>query len=78
MSKYKFDLSRGILLTAAMGLMCVGLDAILALWISVIGGVLLWIGVSVTTTALGLVGLVVVLLMIIGYSFTKEEAKWNS
>lgn len=78
MSKYKFDLSRGILLTAAMGLMCVGLDAILALWISVIGGVLLWAGISVTTTVLGLVGLAVVLLMIIGYSFTKEEDKWNS
>lgn len=73
MSKYKFSLSNGILWTAGLGLMCVGLDAILALWISVMGSLLILLGVAISASTLGLIGLLMVVLTIVLYSFTKEE-----
>lgn len=69
MKKYKFSLSNGILWTAGLGLMCVGLDAILALWISVMGSLLVLLGVAVSASTLGLIGLLVVVLTIMLYSF---------
>lgn len=73
MKNYKFSIGSGILWTAGIGLMCVGLDAILALWVSVVGNLLLLSGFTVATSTVGIIGLLFVVLTTVLYSFSKED-----
>ena len=73
MKKYKFDLWNGLMWTVGIGLGCVGLDAILALYVSLVGGLLLSAGVAVSAPIVLMIGILLVLLTAVLYSFSKEN-----